>query len=107
QKTWDAVDVTTRIRTELQKLTGDWYEERNEYLDAAVRCYNAHGNPDMGHKCIDFMDDTKRIGKAEYKDDDGNIHRVPNRFRQYLCYQCPYMHSVINVELRWRRGLYK
>jgi hypothetical protein len=107
QHTWDAVDVTTRVRTELAKITGDWYEERNEYREAAVACYNAHGNPDMGRKCIDFMNDDRRIGKASYTDDDGRVHHVPNRFRQYLCYQCPYTHSVINVELRWKKGLYK
>jgi len=107
QRTWDAVDVTTRVRSELQKNTGDWYEERSEYLDAALKCYNAHGNPDMGNKCPDFLDDSKRIGHAEYTGDDGQVIRVPNRFRQYLCYQCPYMQSHIMTEIRWRQGLYR
>jgi len=107
QATWDSMDLVTNIRSELQKLTGDWYEDRNEYREAAVKCYNAHGNPDMGSKCPDFMDDSKRIGAASYKDDDGRTHNIPNRFRQYLCYQCPYMHSAILPEIRYRKGLYK
>jgi hypothetical protein len=107
QLTWEAVDVVTKVKTELEALTGQWYEDRNEYREAAVKCYNAHGNPDMGSKCPDFLDDSKRIGNASYRDDDGRLHIVPNKFRQYLCYQCPYMHAAILPELRHKRGLYK
>jgi hypothetical protein len=53
------------------------------------------------------MDDSKRIGNATYKDDDGRIITVPPKFRQYLCYVCPFQQTYINVELRRRKGYYK
>jgi hypothetical protein len=107
QRTWDTVDVVTKVRTELKEMTGQWYEERNEYREAAVSCYNAHGNPTLENKCIDFMDDSKRIGAASWRDDNGGVHEIPNKFRQYLCHQCPYMQSYILVELRRRKGMYR
>jgi hypothetical protein len=107
QQTWDSVDVVTKVKSEMEKITGQWYEERNEYREEAVKCYNAHGNPDIHNKCIDFMDDSKRIGKGHWRDDDGGEHAIPDRFRQYLCYQCPYVQTAIAVEVRHKRGLYR
>jgi hypothetical protein len=106
QKTWDAIDVVTEIKKELQANTSSWYAERDEYRDAATRCYNAHGNPDLSTGCRDYMDDSKRIGQGTYKDDDGHDVTVPPKLRQYLCYLCPYQQSYINVELRRRKGAY-
>ena len=107
QKTWDAMDVVTKIQTELQKQTNQHYAEVDEYKEAAVKCYNAHGNPDLSSGCPDYLDDSKRIGHASYTDDDGRTITVPPKFRQYLCYLCPYQQTYIQVELRRRRGAYK
>ena len=106
QKTWDTMDVVTKIQNELQKQTNEWYEERDEYREAAVKCYNAHGNPTLESGCPDYMDDSKRIGRATYDDGDGHTITVPPKFRQYLCYVCPYQQSYIQVELRRRKGMY-
>lgn len=104
QRTWDTMDVVTKIKEQYQRQTGVFYEERNEYMEAAAKCYNAHNNPTTG--CPDYMADSKRIGTAVYKDDDGREVRVPDRFRQYLCYVCPFQQAYINVELRRRKGQY-
>lgn len=107
QHTWDSMDVVTKIQAELQKQTNEWYEERDEYREAALKCYNDHGNPDLSTGCIDYMDDSKRIGHATYTDDEGRKITVPPKFRQYLCYICPYQQTYIQVELRRRRGAYQ
>jgi len=107
QKTWDTMDVVTKIQEQLQKQTNSWYEERDEYKEAAVQCYNRHGNPDLDSGCPDYMDDDRRIGPATYDDGDGRVITVPPKFRQYLCYVCPFQQTYIQVELRRRRGAYK
>ena len=107
QKTWDAVDIVTKIREELQNTTDSWYEDRDTYREAATECYNAHGNPTIETGCRDYMDDSKIIGKSSYRDDDGKVHKVPLELRQYLCWQCPYQQAYINVELRRKKGMYK
>jgi hypothetical protein len=106
QRTWDTMDVVTKIQKELQDQTNQWYEERDEYRESALKCYNDHGNPDLSSGCRDYMDDSKRIGHASYTDDDGRTITVPPKFRQYLCYVCPYQQTYIQVELRRRRGAY-
>lgn len=106
QRTWDTMDVVTKIREDLHQSTNNWYEERDEYKDAALKCYNAHGNPDTTTGCRDYLNDDRRIGHAHYTDDDGRVVTIPDRFRQYLCYMCPFQQSYIQVELRRRRGLY-
>ena len=106
QKTWEAMDVVTKIKSELQKQRSETYEEVDEYKEAALKCYNAHGNPDLSTGCRDYLNDDRRIGPATYDDGDGHKITVPPKFRQYLCYLCPYQQSVIQVELRRRRGLY-
>jgi len=105
QKTWDSVDMVTKIKTELQAQTNRSFEDRDEYREGAARCYTEHGNPDLSSGCRDFMDDSKRIGAASYKI-DGKVYPVSNRFRVYLCHMCPYMHAYVQVELRQRRGGY-
>lgn len=107
QKTWDSVDMVTKIKTALHEQTGKFYVERDEYRDAATKCYNEHGNPDATLGCRDYLDDSKRIGRARYELDDGREVTVPNKYRQYLCYLCPFQQSYVNVELRRRKGAYK
>jgi hypothetical protein len=107
QKTWDTMDVVTKIKKELEQQAQQHYAEQDEYKDAALRCYNAHGNPDIQTGCRDYMDDSKLIGKASYDDGEGRTITVPTRFRQYMCYVCPFQQSQINVELRRRKGYYK
>ena len=105
QKTWDSVDIVTRVKDQLQKETGKFYQESDEYKSAALSCYNAHGNPDVTTGCRDYMDDSKRIGPGQYNV-DGRTITVPNKYRQYLCYVCPFQQSYVNVELRRRKGAY-
>ena len=106
QKTWDAMDVVTKIRSELEKQHQAHYEEQDEYKDGALKCYNKHGNPDLSSGCPDYLNDDRRIGPASYDDGDGHTITVPPKFRQYLCYVCPYQQTYIQVELRRKRGLY-
>jgi len=107
QRTWDAMDIVTTIKKQLQENTGHFYEERDEYREAATKCYNEHGNPDLTTGCRDYMDDSKRIGPASYDDGEGHKITVPPKYRHYLCYLCPYQHAYIQVELRRRKGMYK
>jgi hypothetical protein len=107
QRTWDTMDVVTKIKDELERAHGTAYTESQEYRDAALQCYNAHGNPDLQSGCSDYMDDSKMIGQWNYKDDDGNTVTIPPQFRQYLCFLCPYQQTYIQTELRRRRGMYK
>jgi hypothetical protein len=97
QRTWDAMDVVTQIQRDLEKQHNTWYEDRDEYRTGATKCYNEHGNPDLSTGCPDYLDDSKRLGSSA----------VPPKYRQYLCYLCPYQQSYINVELRRRKGAYK
>jgi hypothetical protein len=107
QHTWETMDVVTKIKDELQRAHGQAYDESNEYKDAALKCYNQHGNPDLQDGCPDYMDDSKLIGTATYEDEDGHTISIPPQFRQMLCYLCPYQQTYIQVELRRRRGAYK
>ena len=77
QNTWDTMDVVTKIKDELHRAHGEVYDESTEYKDAAIRCYNEHGNPSLEDGCPDYMDDSKLIGNATYKDDDGNTDHHP------------------------------
>jgi len=107
QKTWDTMDVVTKIQDELRKQTDTWYEEKDEYKAAAAECYNRHGNPDLQDGCPDYMDDDRRIGPATYDDGEGHVITVPPKYRQYLCYVCPFQQTYIQVELRRKKGMYK
>ena len=107
QKTWDTMDIVTKIQDQLQAQTNQWYEERDEYRDAALQCYNRHGNPDIQTGCSDYLNDDRRIGPATYDDGDGHTITVPPKYRSYLCHVCPFQQAAIQVELRRRRGAYK
>jgi hypothetical protein len=106
QKTWDSMDVVTKVKSHLEEVMKENYAEKDEYREEAAKCYNAHGNPDISSGCRDYMDDSKRIGPATYEDDDGNTITVPPEFRHYLCYMCPFQQAAIQVELRRKRGMY-
>lgn len=105
QKTWDSIDVVTKIKSELQAQTNQHYADQDTYKEAALQCYNSHGNPDITSGCPDYLDDSKRIGPATYEA-DGHTITVPPQFRHYLCHVCPFQQTAIQVELRRRRGLY-
>jgi hypothetical protein len=107
QKTWDSMDVVTKIQDQLKAQTDNWYEERDDYRSAALECYNRHGNPDLDKGCPDYMNDDRRIGPATYDDGDGHKITVPPRFRQYLCYVCPFQQTYIQTEIRRKRGAYR
>ena len=107
QKTWDTMDVVTKIQDQLKQQSDQWYEEKDEYKEAALQCYNRHGNPDMQDGCSDYLNDDRRIGPATYDDGEGHTITVPPKYRQYLCYVCPFQQSAIQVELRRKKGMYK
>ena len=106
QRTWEAIDMVTTIKTELQQQTGFVYDENQQHREDALKCYNAHGNPDLSSGCRDYLDDSKMIGQGHYEV-DGQTLTIPPKHRQYLCYMCPYQQTYIQVELRRRRGAYK
>lgn len=105
-KTWRSMDVMAMIREQIHQRTQQWYEDRDTYRIAATECYNAHGNPDLSTGCPDYLSDSKRIGNAVYEE-DGHKVEIPAKFRQYLCYQCPYQQAYVNVEVRRRNGWYR
>jgi len=106
QKTWKSLDMVTKIKRELEQQFHEHYTESDEYKEAALKCYQAHGNPDITTGCRDYLDDSKRIGPATYEDGDGHTITVPPRFRHYLCHLCPFQQAAITVEMRRRRGAY-
>lgn len=105
QRTWDSVDIVQKIRKEMHEMTGEWYDDRDTYREGATECYNKHGNPTLQTGCSDFLSDGKRIGKASHHI-DGKTIDIPPQYRQYLCYQCPYFQSYIQVEIRRKAGAY-
>lgn len=106
QKTWDTMDMVTQVKTELQRQTGEVYAENDEHRQDALKCYNAHGNPDISTGCRDYKSDSKLIGKWNYDDGEGHHFTIPPDYRQYLCYMCPFQQTAIAVELRRRKGMY-
>ena len=107
QKTWEAMDVVAMVKGQIHAQTSQWYEDRDTYREGAIECYNKHGNPTLEEGCPDYLDDSKMIGKAEYHDEDGRTITVPKKFRQYLCHQCPYVHSYVIPEVRRKKGMYR
>lgn len=96
QATWERLDVVTELKSELNKATGEFYEESSYYRDEALKCYNEHKNPDLKAGCRDFLSDSKRIGP-----------KMANPKHQiYLCHVCPYMQTYLAEEMRHRHGLY-
>lgn len=106
QKTWDAMDVVSQVKANLQRQFSTTYAEVDEYKESALKCYNAHGNPGIETGCRDYLSDEKRIGPATYQGDEGQTVTVPPKFRHYLCYLCPFQQTAITVELRRRKGYY-
>lgn len=98
QATWDNADVVGQFKKELAGITGAFFEESEHYKDEAVKCYNAHGNPDIHSRCPDFRDSSKLIGPQGDK--------VPPKYQVHLCVMCPYMQSHLATEMRWKAGLY-
>jgi hypothetical protein len=105
QRTWDSMDIVTKVKKEMEEQTGVWYEDRDTYREGAIACYNEHGNPDTKVGCRDFMSDSKQIGTVRHKA-DGQVVTIPPKFRQYLCYQCPYFHAYVQVDIRKKAGAY-
>jgi hypothetical protein len=105
QKSWDTMDVVTKVKSELQSQTNKHYEDEDTYKQGALQCYNEHGNPDIQSGCPDYLSDAKRIGPATYNA-DGHTITIPQQFRHYLCHLCPFQQTAIAVELRRRKGLY-
>lgn len=96
QETWDSMDVMGNIKRELQENQNIIVEESNYYKDEATKCYNRHKNPDVKTGCVDFLDESMRIGS-------GKVHP---KAKVYLCHMCPYMQTYVAQEARERAGLY-
>lgn len=94
--TFHAMDPVMELKKELSRQTGEFFEESTYYRDEATRCYNAHHNPTIETGCIDYLDDSKRLGSSQ----------IPNQYRTYVCHMCPYQQAYVNVELRRRKGWY-
>ena len=107
QRTWDSMDILTKLKSELQQTTGAVYTENQEYREAAIKCYQAHGSPDLGDGCSDYMSESKQIGQWNYDDGEGRKITIPPQYRQYMCHLCPFAHAYVAVELRRRKGMYK
>jgi len=107
QRTWDSMDIITQVKKEMQDATGEVYTENQEYREAAIKCYQEHGSPDLQDGCSDFMSEKKQIGQWNYDDGEGHKITIPPQNRQYMCHLCPFMHAYVVVELRRRKGMYK
>jgi hypothetical protein len=102
-------EVLKRFAAENKKVGFEaWaYEAINTFEEDAMRCYNEHHRPSEGRPCIDFWDDSKRIGRPTR---EGQIF-VREYFKvgqrdPHLCQFCPY-YSVVQTEKRWKAGLYR
>ena len=89
-------EAVISLQSELMRTTQQVFEYRDDLRDEAAKCYLAHHSPSYpGQPCIDFRDDSKRVGRTQ----------VPPKLQKYLCHFCPYS-TTIMVELRRRRGAY-
>jgi hypothetical protein len=93
QSTYEKLDVVTELKRELASLTDKLWEEVEHYKTEALKCYNEHHNPTS---CIDYLDDSKRIGSAD----------MPRKYQSFLCHMCPIQQAYISHEQRKRSGLY-
>lgn len=90
-------EAVISLQSELMRQTQEVFEYRDDLRDEAAKCYLKHHSPSYpGKPCIDFKDDSKRVGRT----------KVPAKLQKYLCHFCPYS-STIMVELRRRRGAYR
>ncbi len=94
--TFVKMDVMQVVKEGLQKQQNMVVEETNGLKEDALKCYNAHGNPDLKKGCRDFRDDSKRIGTS----------KLPKEQQVHLCLFCPYAQTYIAQELRWKVGAY-
>lgn len=76
--TFVKMDVMQVVKEGLQKQQNMVVEETNGLKDDALKCYNAHGNPDLKKGCRDFRDDSKRIGTS----------KLPKEQQVHLCLFC-------------------
>jgi hypothetical protein len=97
---WESTEAVKQLSTELSKLNGVMYAERDQLKDDALKCYGDHHRPTLGG-CPDVFSDAKVIGSHE-----SNLHMKPDD-RMYLCHLCPYVHGYVIPEVRWRKGMYK
>lgn len=95
-KTFLMMDMVETVKVNLAEQQNAQVTEANYYKDEALKCYNAHGNPDLKDGCRDFRDDSKRIGSKA----DNPEHQM------HICHMCPYAQTYIAQELRWRAGAY-
>jgi hypothetical protein len=82
-------------------------EAHNTFSEDALKCWNQHRCPKEGSPCIDYMSDSKRIGRPTQ---EGRDFRKANpeigAQDPHLCQWCPY-HTVVLTEIRSRKGMYK
>lgn len=90
-------EAVIQLQSELLRQTQQVFEYRDDLREEATKCYLAHHSPSFPErKCIDFRDDSKRVGRTQ----------VPAKLQKYLCHFCPYSSTIV-VELRRRRGAYR
>ena len=82
-------------------------EAHNTYLEDADKCWKQHRCPKEGSPCIDYMSDSKRIGRptAEGRHVLKEAPKI-GEADPHLCNWCPY-HTVVMTEIRHRKGMYK
>lgn len=90
-------EAVIQLQSELMTATNEVFTYRDDLREEAAKCYLRHHSPSYpGQPCIDYRDDSKRVGRT----------KVPPKLQKYLCHFCPYS-STITVELRRRRGAYR
>jgi hypothetical protein len=90
-------EAVISLQSELMAATNEVFAYRDDLRDEAAKCYLQHHSPSYpGSKCIDFRNDSKRVGRTQ----------VPPELQKYLCHFCPYSTTIV-VEMRRRRGAYR
>ena len=82
-------------------------EAHNTYLEDANKCWKQHRQPKEGSPCIDYMSDSKRIGRPT--PEGRHVLKEAPKIGvtdPHLCNWCPY-HTVVMTEIRHRKGMYK
>jgi hypothetical protein len=102
-------DVLKRFMEEGQNMgMTPWVGETlNTFQEDALKCWNQHRQPKEGSPCIDYMSDSKRIGRPTQEGRDILAQNYKLGAKDpHLCQYCPY-HSVVETAIRARKGLYK
>jgi len=97
EKLWDKMDTRTQIEKEIWKDTAEFSATKSFYEDEAMKCFNQHHRPKQG--CIDYMDDSKRLGNPTKEGWKAGIVDVR------LCSFCP-VHSWVTTQIRTKKGMY-